>query len=160
MLQAKWTGNGNGELVVFGQPEGQVKHHTIALPANFKGALDFKLYTELGQWGLDPSLLNHDDFVLLDNLKLSAPTSGTEEADNSAVILIAPNPALDKTSIQASVGIKTILLHNVNGQTLHAQYVNAYQTELDLKGLANGFYFLNIQLENGKTEVRKLVKMN
>jgi len=38
--------------------------------------------------------------------------------------------------------------------------VNATTYDLDLKGLANGFYLLNIQLEHGQWGVRKLVKMD
>ncbi|MBC7774233.1 MAG: M4 family metallopeptidase [Phycisphaerae bacterium] len=160
MLQAKWEGNESGNQILFGQPEGLVKHHKISLPPFFKGALDFKLYTELGHTSLDPSYINEDDFVLLDNLKLSAPTIGTNELTKDASILVSPNPAREMATIQAADGIKTILLQNVSGQTLQTLQVNATSHDLDLKGLANGFYFLNIQLENGQWALRKLVKMD
>ncbi|MFN0216095.1 MAG: M4 family metallopeptidase [Saprospiraceae bacterium] len=160
MLQAKWTGNDSGDEIIFGQPEGMIQHHNFALPPFFKGELDLKFYTEIGHWGLDPSYLNQDDFVLLDNLKLSAPITGTTDPAAGSTIRIMPNPAKEMTSIQSSEGIKTILLQNVNGQTLQSLQVNAANYDLDIKGLANGFYLLNIQLENGQWALRKLVKMD
>jgi len=160
MMQAKWTGTTNGNQIIFGQPEGVVQHHTIPLPPYFKGALDFKLYTEIGQWGLNSSYLNEDDFVLFDNLKLTAPTVGTDELATNSSILVSPNPTREKATIQSSHGIKTILLQNVSGQILQTLQVNATRHDLDLKGLHNGFYFLNIQLDNGQWAVKKLVKMD
>ncbi|MBC7774234.1 MAG: M4 family metallopeptidase [Phycisphaerae bacterium] len=159
MLQVKWVGNENGNQVIFGLSEGLVQHQNISLPPFFKGALDLKLYTELGHWGLDPNQLGEDDFVLLDNLKLSAPTSGTTALTTDPSILVSPNPARETTTIQALDGIKTILLQNVSGQTLQTWQVNATRYDVDLKNLANGFYLLNIQLENGQCRVKKLVKM-
>ncbi|MFN0174611.1 MAG: M4 family metallopeptidase [Saprospiraceae bacterium] len=160
MLQAKWTGNENGNQIIFGQPEGQVVHHNITLPPFFKGTLDFRLYTELGVWGVDPLVLDENDFVLLDNLKLSAPLTGTDDLATGSPILVSPNPARETATIQAADGIKTILLQNLNGQTLQNLHLNTTSYELDLKGLNNGFYLLNIQLENGTWGVKKLVKMD
>ena len=160
MLQAKWTGNESGDQIIYGQPEGAIKHYSIALPPNFKGDLDFQLYTELGHWGLNPIYLDEDDFVLLDNIKLTASTIGTSEAETGSSILISPNPSRERATIQSTDGIKTILLQNVSGQTLQTLLVNATSYDLDLKGLQNGFYFLNIQLDNGQWGVRKLVKMD
>ncbi len=160
MFQAKWTGNESGNQIIFGQPEGLVVHHNIPLPPFFKGAMSFKLYTELGNWGQDPMFLDENDFVLLDNLKLSAPITSTDDLEASAIILISPNPARERATIQAADGIKSILLQNLNGQTLQNLQLNATSYELDLKGLSNGFYLLNIQLENGAWGVRKLVKMD
>lgn len=160
MLQAKWTGNESGNQIIFGQPEGLVKHYNIPLPANFKGDLDFKLYTEIGHWGLDPIYFGEDDFVLFDKLKLSAPTSGTNDPASGTPILVSPNPAREMATIQATENIKTILLQNVNGQTLKTLQLSAPSYELDLKGLANGFYLLNIQLDNGQWTAKKLVKID
>ncbi len=160
MLHARWTGNENGNQNFYGQPEGVVKHQTVALPPFFKGALDLKFYTEIGHWDLDPGYLSDDDFVLLDNLNLKAPTSGTEDLPSDSHILISPNPARDIATIKADKGIKTIMLQNVSGQTLRTVQVDAPLHNLDLKGLSNGFYLLNIQLDNGHWAVEKLVKMD
>lgn len=160
MLQAKWKGTENGNQIIFGQQEAVSKHHNIPLPAYFKGELDFIFYTELGQWLPQTSYLTEDDFVLLDNVRLSAPTSGIDELSANFPVLLSPNPAQETTTIQAKDGIKTILLQNLNGQTLRTLQVHANSQDLDLKGLTNGFYLLNIQLENGQQGVKKLVKMD
>lgn len=160
MLQAKWEGNENGNQIFFGQPEGQVQHKSIGLPPYFKGSLELRLYTELGSFLLDPGSLPNYDFVLLDNLKLSAPTSGTQDLTDTFPIQIAPNPSSDQVTVRAKNEIKSILLQNTNGQTLQSVQVNATSHALSLKGLASGLYFMNIQLDNGQTKVEKLIKMD
>ncbi len=159
MMQARWQGNASGNETIFGQVEGAVKHHNILLPPFFKGALDLKMYTEVGQWTLDPSYFDEDDFVLLDNLQLRAPTSGTDDLPTDFPVLISPNPAGASTTIQAAAGLQTIQLQNLSGQILHTWQVHASTYDLDLQGLASGFYLLNIELENGQRGVRKVVKM-
>jgi len=159
MLQAKWQGNESGNEIIYGQVEGAVKQHNILLPPFFKGSLDLQMYTELGQWTLDPSYFEEDDFVLLDNLKLRAPTSGTDDLPTDFPVLISPNPAGERTTIQAAAGLQTIQLQNLSGQILHAWQVHNTTYDLDLQGLASGFYLLNIVLENGQRGVRKVVKM-
>ena len=120
----------------------------------------FTFYTELGHSDPSPVYLSADDFVLLDNLKLSAPTTGTNELATESHIIISPNPAKEMATIQSADGIKTILLQNISGQTLQTLQLSTTSHDLDLKGLAKGFYLLNIQLENGQWAVRKLVKMD
>jgi Zn-dependent metalloprotease len=159
MFQAKWKGDETGSQVIFGQPEGVIEHHNIALPPNFKGSLDLKFYTELGELNPTTSGLDEFDFILLDNLKLTAATSATFEPSKDFPVLISPNPAQETASIRAEGGIQSILLQNLNGQMLRNITVNSNNHELDLQGLANGFYLLNIQLSNGQRGVKKLVKM-
>lgn len=160
MLQTKWIGNQNGNQIIFGQPEGQVKHHNITLPAFFKGQIVFRLYTEIGAWGLNTSLLDEDDFILIDNVKLSALTTGIDEPTAASPVRISPNPTREMTTIQAINEIKSITLQNVNGQILQTIQVNANSHDLNLKDLANGFYFLNIQLADGQWTLSKVVKMD
>lgn len=161
MLQARWEGNENGKFTVVNQPEGALEHHSIALPPFFKGELKVRMYTEIGHW--EPNIVNlsQDDFVLFDNLKLSAPTSGTTETDAAnALIQVSPNPARQLASIQSAEGIKTILVYHPNGQLLRNISANTSQYALDLQELSNGVYFLNIQLDNGQWGMKKLVKMD
>ncbi|MEO6037972.1 MAG: M4 family metallopeptidase [Saprospiraceae bacterium] len=160
MLQAKWRGNATGKETIFGQPEGVVTHHNILLPPFFKGDLDFTLYTLLGHSQLDPFFFGEDDFVLLDNLQLNAPTSGTEELSAANAVLLSPNPAGKTVRVRAAGAIKAIGLQNANGETLQRWQGQTTVHDLDLDGLANGFYLLNIQLENGQSTVKKLVKMD
>ncbi|MBX2891784.1 MAG: M4 family metallopeptidase [Saprospiraceae bacterium] len=160
VLQAKWEGNENGAQYYLGQPEGQVVHHNVALPPYFKGTLSLRFYTEVGQWDLDPSNLSVDDFLLLDNLQLSAPPLSTTEMSPGSSIHIVPNPATNITTISSNEGLKFIQLQSPNGQILRTLELETEQYRLDLNGLSNGVYFLHIQLANGQRAVKKLVKMD
>jgi len=160
MLQTRWTGSEAGNQVIFGQPEGLVQHHSVALPAFFKGAVDLRLFTQAGHWAPDPAYLNEDDFVLVDNLQLGAPTSATQELAPETLVRLSPNPARETTRIESAGNIKTILLQNISGQTLQTWPVNARLFDLDMHDLSAGFYLLNIQLGTGQWVGRKLVKMD
>ncbi len=159
MFQAKWTGDVLGNEIIFGQPEGELVHHGYQLPPYFKGELLFKFYAEIGQWELNPDNFNSDDFVLLDNLQLRSSFTGTDELQKEQPVQVSPNPAGGQISIRAIESMKTIALLHVNGKILRQEQVNAPTFDLDLNGLANGFYLLKIQLENGQWAVRKIVKM-
>lgn len=159
VLQAKWEGNENGAQFFFGQPEGQVVHHNVTLPPYFKGALSLRFYTEVGQWDVSSSSLNTDDFLLLDNLQFSAPTSNTTDIPSGATVHLVPNPASNITTVSSTAGLRSITLQSTNGQILRTLELEAEQYQLDLKGLSSGVYFLNIQLANGQRAVKKLVVM-
>jgi len=159
ILQVKWEGNENGAQYFYGQPEGVVVHHNISLPAYFKGALTLSFYTEMGKWNIVSGNLGTDDFLLLDNLELSALSSNTTDVSPGSSIRVVPNPATNITTVSATEGLKSVQLQNPKGQILRTLELDAEQYSLDLNGLSNGVYFLNIQLANGQRVVKKLVKM-
>ncbi len=159
MLQAKWSGTGSGSEIIYGQTEGQVVHHSFPLPPYFKGEVELKFYTEIGQFTLDPSYLNSDDFVLLDNLQYKTFFSKTEEENSKEFVLVSPNPTQGMATIKSSGNMKSVRLHDISGRLLMETAVNTTSLDLNMQGWQNGFYLLKIELENGKMMVQKLVKM-
>jgi hypothetical protein len=159
MLQAKWTGTEDGGDIIFDQTEGEVVHHSYQLPLNFKGELKLKFYTEIGTWQIDPVNFETDDFVLLDNLRLSAIATDAKEQLQDASLLVSPNPTQGRVLLQSDQIINQLSLHNLNGKAIRQLEVGATDYNMDVSALNPGIYLLEIQLANGQWKHEKLVKI-
>jgi hypothetical protein len=159
ILQAKWEGSESGEQFIFGQTEGQVVNHKIALPPFFKGTVSLNFYTEVGQGYVSASSLANDDVLLLDNLRIKTSTSNAQALPDMAGVRVVPNPATNITTVSSPEGLRTVSLQSANGQILRTLELETEQCQLDLNGLGKGLYFLHIQLANGQRAVKKLLIM-
>ncbi|MBK8564380.1 MAG: M4 family metallopeptidase [Saprospiraceae bacterium] len=159
MLQAKWTGTQDGSDIIFDQPEGEVVNHSYQLPFNFKGALSLKLYTEIGTWQIDPLNFETDDFVLLDNLRLSATSTDAKEELQNGRVKISPNPTQGMVWLKSEHPLSEVAIYNLNGQAVRQVQVGATELGLDVAGLAPGFYTLKVLLADGRWVSEKLVKI-
>jgi len=81
--------------------------------------------------------------------------SVSDVSQQGNLISVYPNPASGKINIQSEKEIREVELISVEGKIVR-KYSSANQ--LDLNSLPNGIYMLKIQLENGKTEVEKIIK--
>jgi hypothetical protein len=160
MLEAKWTGTENGNSIIYGNPEGVMKHYKFDLPKGFKGEVSFNINTDVGQWEADVDQLEEDDFIILDNVKFSTGTVDVKtpsELDNTTIF---PNPTTGKISVQSYSEIATLELYNVNGQLMKKQDIEQKNnSELDLSFYQSGIYILRITLDDKKILTRKIVKM-
>jgi Zn-dependent metalloprotease len=160
MLEAKWTGTGNGNSIIYGNPEGIMKHYKFALPKGFKGEVSFNMNTNVGQWEADVDQLEEDDFIILDNVKFSTGTVAVKtpsELDNTTIF---PNPTTGKITVQSNSEITTLELYNVNGQLMKKQNTGQKNnSELDLSFYQSGIYILKITLADKKILTRKIVKI-
>jgi hypothetical protein len=159
MLQAKWTGTQDGSDIIFDQPEGEVVNHSYQLPLNFKGALSLKLYTEIGTWQIDPLNFETDDFVLLDNLRLSATSTDAKEELQNGRVKVSPNPTQGMVWLKSEHPLSEVAIYNLNGQAVRQVQVGATELGLDVAGLAPGFYTLKVLLADGRWVSEKLVKI-
>ena len=114
----------------------------------------------MGQRNVDTAYLNKDDFVLLDNFKLSANTSASHEEQIQSGVLIAPNPARETVSIQSETPMNAVHLFNAAGQLLQTLHTNSLQQNIDLQKLPGGLYWIKVSLENETQSVQKLIKLN
>jgi Zn-dependent metalloprotease len=160
MLEAKWTGTGNGNSIIYGNPEGVMKHYKFSLPKGFKGEVSFNMNTNVGQWEADVDQLEEDDFIILDNVKFSTgivDVKTPSELDNTT---ISPNPTTGKITVQSNSEIATLEIYNVNGQLMKKQNViQKNNSELDLSFYQSGIYILKITLADKKILTRKIVKI-
>lgn len=74
-------------------------------------------------------------------------------------IKIYPNPASDVLHIEASQALGKVTLMDESGKIIKEERMQEARTSINLKGLANGIYYLNYN-ENGKTEMKKIVVTN
>ncbi len=160
MFEAKWTGTENGNSVIYGNPEGVLKHYKFSLPKNFKGEVSFNMNTVAGLWDVDADQLEEDDFIIFDNVKFLASTVDVKTPSEVNNTTIFPNPTTGKIMVQSNSEIAALELYNVNGQLVKKQ--NAAQknnSELDLSFYQSGIYILKIILTDKKILTRKIVKI-
>ena len=74
----------------------------------------------------------------------------------STVIEAYPNPANDKLTVK-SLQKSTIVVINIQGQTILQQTAQQGKTDIDISGLAKGVYILRL-CSNDKTAVARIVK--
>jgi hypothetical protein len=85
--------------------------------------------------------------------------TGINQTDNnSESLLIYPNPAKDKITIQTkeSNGHYYFTLSDIGGKELIKQLVSNNPTEIDIRNLSKGVYILKL-IDKEKVEVRKII---
>lgn len=160
MLQTAWDGTASNEIIIYGQEEGEIINHEYALPANFKGELTFKFYTELGDYNFSTDEFDFNyDLLLMDNLELLSDFTSTTELEKGELINISPNPTTGQLNITADDVLIKYELSSINGQLIQQQKLNSNSFEMDLSSFKNGLYLLRVQNINGEWAVKKVVKM-
>ena len=82
----------------------------------------------------------------------------TYSTEDQSVFLF-PNPVTDHVTINILSGtIFDLVIHDVSGKTVWKKERIRNNSTLDLGFLPAGFYFCTFTLENGSTEVRKIVR--
>lgn len=74
-----------------------------------------------------------------------------------AQITTTPNPATTQVYIESPIKIERYTLTNTNGTTVQSGVLDA-SNSIDVSELPPGLYFLQLQLENGQTVTKKLVR--
>jgi len=107
--------------------------------------------------------LSYLDIVVFGNMLLALPNAvcvswpiNVTEVYEQEQIFVYPNPAKDNLTIE-TLKKSTIEILNLQGQIILQQHLQQGKTEVDISGLAKGFYFLRLY-SNGKTAVKKILK--
>lgn len=108
-----------------------------------------------GQWN-DVSHTNTLYYVIEYSTILSS-----QDYDLNTKIKLFPNPVGDFLTIEVDgVNLREIIILNSLGQKL--RFINPKDNlnleKIDLSSLDNGIYFININLENNKSIIRKIIK--
>jgi hypothetical protein len=157
--------NATGDLVWAGQAGGSGPDlgEVIALDA---GGAVYATGVFLGSADLDPgsgtatltSAGGGDVFVQ----KLEAPPAGMLQHEMKiSNVYVYPNPASDRFSIITSsdAGIASVEIFNAAGEKVLAKAI-VIDNAIDISFLNAGIYFVNVEFENGSTQIEKLVKAN
>ncbi len=76
----------------------------------------------------------------------------------SPQIKIYPNPFADYLVIFTEKKIKSISIFDVSGKNLLNKKINNYKLNLNVEQLTKGVYVAKVQIENGKTVIKKIIK--
>ena len=71
------------------------------------------------------------------------------------LVTIYPNPTSEMIYIDARIPVKQVQLISMTGKIVRKYHSNS---QININDLPNGIYMLKVQLENGKTEVKKVLK--
>lgn len=75
-----------------------------------------------------------------------------------ATLELYPNPFYNELQFRSPVGIRAAYIYDVTGKMVFFTTLNKNTGTIQLPGLAIGMYEVKLVLENGTTEVKKLVK--
>lgn len=75
-----------------------------------------------------------------------------------AFIKLFPNPALEKITMQSNIPCTQLQVVNMYGQNVVEQKVEGTVTEINIKKLAKGIYFLKCTTADGSTIIKRFVK--
>jgi len=91
-----------------------------------------------------------------DFLDLATPTRNKNPEQG---ISLYPNPTLNRTKIETSRKIESLLLSNSNGQILWQKMnITTNPESLDLSGFVSGIYILRIESSDGSVSHHKVIK--
>ena len=81
------------------------------------------------------------------------------ETFNTKGFKIFPNPVSHHLNVQSKTGFDAIVIYNIHGIQLKTRTLSvpSLEFEMDVEGLSNGMYFIEIQSGN-KKQVQKFMK--
>lgn len=89
--------------------------------------------------------------LLLTSVDCMLHNVGLEDFDDDAMVRVFPNPASGQVNIVAGTPIRHCQLMNSMGQVMVDKPVQEKEMQLNINGLASGFYLLRVSTETGDT---------
>lgn len=118
----------------------------------------------------DYSNASGSDCAWIDNINfpITATVMSTDTTVNFPVgieshtldlVVLHPNPALDKITIKSTGQMKNVAIIDLSGRVVEKiQVSNSEYVEIDVRSLATGFYFAQIEYTDKTTTVKKFIK--
>lgn len=98
---------------------------------------------------------SYDEYSLLSAIYGVVHGISSTDDQPELVVNVFPNPTSDKLWIEADWNDHTIVkVYDTNGRLLSSKAANATKIEIDLFDYPNGFYYIQVQDENGMTPIR------
>lgn len=91
-------------------------------------------------------------------VNLSCNAVGLDEGAQNPDIQIFPNPASSALSVRAEGNIKDLTLFDMSGHRIDQKLIHSNNALLDISGLANGQYVLQLNFENAPPVFSRFVK--
>lgn len=84
-------------------------------------------------------------------------TLGVEDFENIS-FAIYPNPSSNIIKVEANVLAKEIKVYDMAGNLVVNQPLNDFQSTINISNVTNGVYIAHVTLEDGSTQIVKLIK--
>lgn len=117
---------------------------------NVFGSTDFNFYDDFADIYVSTSGLG----VIKYTLDFTTLSIGEPELISGSLVSIYPNPATDLVNISAKENVSSVEIIGLSGQKL----ITSESKQINVSHLSKGIYIVKIQLQNGKTETKKLIK--
>ncbi len=104
-----------------------------------------------------PFLLNDAIWEYVNDLQCQ-PTGSDDIVHHDVHVQISPNPSHENLNIAAEDFISRVEIYNLQGQLVKAADIRSQETTLQTGGLANGFYFIKVSFDKGKTWTGRFIK--
>jgi len=103
-----------------------------------------------------------EDSIFLDNFSLSFNASaGINEKQIDNQVNVFPNPFIDQLTISSENEIEQIIVFSISGKKLiQLNGIKSLKTNVSLKSLNPGSYFIQIKDENGNYKRQIIIKTN
>jgi hypothetical protein len=103
-----------------------------------------------------------EDSIFLDNFSLSFNASaGINEKQIDNQVNVFPNPFIDQLTISSENEIEQIIVFSISGKKLiQLNGIKSLKTNVSLKSLNPGSYFIQIKDENGNYKRKIIIKTN
>lgn len=128
------------------------KTYTYTLPATMRPE-KCRLVAFVNELG--PSMRHRQVANATQSGYLVGSTTGISDVEASINVRTYPNPAVEMAYIQAESTIRSYKMVDAMGRiVINEDNVNADMIELDVRGLAQGVYFINVTTDNGSASQR------
>lgn len=87
------------------------------------------------------------------------PETAVEESAQAGFVQVYPNPAADALNVRASAEMEEICVFDLNGRRVRrAEAFGAVQADMDISGLRDGVYLVQVRMRDGGLYRSKIVK--
>lgn len=156
-----WNGNGQTSSCVY--PESQMVTYELwarncLTPVHYEvsGIPIFSCYEQPWVPEETKSTLEVDDEVWVEHDDSRFVDLGDRTSLNEDIICY-PNPAAENVFVRADATLLRIIVTDLNGKTIVSLDPNATMAEIDITGLSNGVYTIQVTTELGENRI-KLIK--
>ncbi len=85
-------------------------------------------------------------------------TNKKEQLQGVKELKIYPNPVSNELIIESTQNIQSLRLYDLTGKAMKHSQVNGIRVTLDMSGLDEGMYLLQVQGQNGMLDMHKIIK--
>lgn len=156
MVRLTYTGTSEDTLIITAQPEGTLVEHLYEIPANFMGAIKLEFYSLTGVFYDNPNFLNYD-VHLIDDIHIFDRIDVSTTDNLLSDVKVYPNPSINQFYIESDIEIINYKVTNTLGAT---QKILSSGNTINLNNLADGYYFLTMDLDDGTQVVERLMKIS